>query len=113
LWPITCRRVSAVSCFDARMTLNDLHALSVGPLISKVLVEQAVIRQALDTTASFSSFASIRLAPLYHARTLSLYSALFCLAQPAPVPGRNHCYEADSEADLEPVACEHQAGAGN
>jgi hypothetical protein len=88
---MTWRLVSAVSDLLARMILNDLHALSVGPLISKVLVEQAVIRQALDTTASFSSFASIDLAPLNNARTLSLYSALLRLSQPAPIPCHNHC----------------------
>jgi hypothetical protein len=68
-----------VSAWLARMTLKLLQALSVGPPISKVLVEQAVIRQALDTTASLVSFASIDLPSLFNARTLSLYPALFRL----------------------------------
>jgi hypothetical protein len=109
---MTCRRVSAVSDLLARMILNDLHALSVGPSIAKVPVAQPVSRNALDRIPSGLSFASIDLAPLNNARTLRLYSALFCLSQPAPVPGHDHCQEADSEADFEPVAGEHQSGAG-
>jgi hypothetical protein len=112
LWPITCRFVSAVSDLLARMTLKLLHAESVGPLISKELVPQAVRRNALDRIASGLSFASIDLAPLNNARTLILDATLFRLPQPAPIPGRDHGKKPHSEADLQPVRGEQQASAG-
>jgi len=112
LWPITWRFVSAVSALLARMILNDLQALSVGPLVSKEPIAQPVRRNALDRIASGLSFLGIDVAPLLDARTLSLHSALFCLPQPAPIPGHDHRYEANGQADLEPMRGEQQAGAG-
>jgi hypothetical protein len=97
---MTWRLVSAVSCFDARIILKLLHAESVGPLISKVLVEQAVIRQALDTTASLFSFASIDLPSLLDARTLSLDATLLGLSDAAAIPRYDHGQEANGDADF-------------
>jgi hypothetical protein len=79
LWPITCLLVSAVSCFDARMTLKLWHAESVGPLISKPAVPQPVRRKPLNRAAGIVSLASICFASFLNARTLSLYSALLGL----------------------------------
>jgi hypothetical protein len=109
---MTCRRVSAVSCFDARMMRNDLQALSVGPLISKPAVPQPVRRKPLNRTAGIFSFASIDLPSLLDARTLSLYATLLGLSKPPPVPRHDHGQEADSQADFQPVRREHEAGAG-
>jgi hypothetical protein len=94
------------------MTLNDLQALSVGPSIAKVPVPQPVRRKPLNRTAGIFSFASIGLAPFFDARTLSLDASTLCLTDPPAVPGRDHCDQADSKADLEPVAGEQEAGAG-
>jgi hypothetical protein len=112
LWPTTCRLVSTVSAVLALMTRNDLHAVSAGPLISKPPVAQPVSRNPLDTIASLVCLASICLASFLNARTLSRNATLFCLSQPAPVPGDDHCQEADSEANFEPVRRKHEARAG-
>ena len=112
LWPITWRLVSGVSALLARMILNDLHALSVGPSIAEKLVPQAVRRKPLNRTAGIFSFASIDLPSLLDARTLSLDATLLGLFDAAAIPGHDHGQEANGETDLEPVAGEHQAGAG-
>jgi hypothetical protein len=94
------------------MTRKDLHAVSVGPSIAKVPVAQPVRRKLLDRTASFTSFASIDLAPLLYARTLLLDASTLCFSNAASVPGRHHCQEANGQANLQSVAGKHEASAG-
>jgi hypothetical protein len=61
---------------------------------------------------SFIRFGSI-LRPLFPRRLHNLAStSFFCTSDPAPIPGHDHCKEADSQADFEPMRGEQQAGAG-
>ena len=95
-----------MSALLARMIANDLHAESVGPLVPKMGVPQAVVRNALDTTASLVSLASISLASFHDARTLSLYATLLGLLDAATVPGGHRSDDPEHQRDLEPVAGE-------